>query len=293
MRLNENLESVYSRGEFGTGLRVRLVRARTLTRDRTSGSPERIVVPESLELAGPALALVPDPADDCADEAFETLLELTRTVDGRENLDLQHSHAIAALARNLARALGLDEEAARRAYLAGMFHDLGKIELPEMLLRKPGPLNTREWEEMARHAERGAELVDRIGGLRDVAEIVASHHERWDGVGYPNRIAGEAIPIEARIVSASDAFVTMTADRPFRQALPVASALTELIRSAGSGYDPNVVGAVLELAVERRLGIGEQARPSSRSAEPRGRGPQTSRILPPGRSVFRSEPLRR
>jgi putative nucleotidyltransferase with HDIG domain len=260
MRLKENLEGIYTRTEFGSGLRARLARARTLSRERTSAGLERIVVPESLELTGPALVLVPDPADDRADDAFETLLELTRRVDGRENLDLRHSRAIAALARNLARALGLDDEAARRAYLAGMFHDLGKIELPETLLRKPGPLNSREWERMASHAERGADLVDQIGGMRDVAQIVASHHERWDGVGYPNRIAGEAIPIEARIVSASDAFVTMTTDRPFRQALPVASALTELIRSAGSGYDPAIVGALLELAVERRLGIGEQAR---------------------------------
>jgi putative nucleotidyltransferase with HDIG domain len=260
MRLKDNLAEIYTRAEFGSGLRARLARSRTLSRERTKGTIDRIVVPESLELAGPALVLVPDADAGGEDEAFEALLELTRKVDGRENLDLRHSRAIAALARNLARAVGLDDEAARRAYLAGMFHDLGKIDLSEKLLRKPGPLSTREWEEMAGHAERGADLVDRIGGLRDVAEIVASHHERWDGVGYPNRIAGEAIPIEARIVSAADAFVTMTTDRPFRQALPVAGALTELIRGAGSGYDPAIIGALLELAVERRLGIGEQAR---------------------------------
>jgi putative nucleotidyltransferase with HDIG domain len=262
MRPKENLEKVYGRAEFGNGLRARLVRARSLSRDRTKGAIERIVVPESLELTGPLLTLVPDPVDDAEENAFEVLLDLTRTVDGRENLDLRHSRAIAALSRNLARALGLDEDAARRAYLAGMFHDLGKIDLSERLLCKPGPLSTREWEEMASHAEKGADLVDRIGGMRDVAEIVASHHERWDGVGYPNRIAGESIPIEARIVAASDAFVTMTSERPFRGALPVTAALTELIRSAGSGFDPAVVGALLELAVERRLGIEPSESPS-------------------------------
>jgi putative nucleotidyltransferase with HDIG domain len=232
--------------EFGTGLRARLERAQTLAREHTKG-----VVASALHVVGRREVETGDTADD----PFELLVELTRKVDGRENLDLQHSRAIATLSRNLAHALGLDADAAQRAYLAGMFHDLGKIELSERLLRKPGPLDSREWAEMASHAERGAELVDRIGGggMRDVAAIVASHHERWDGVGYPNQIAGEAIPIEARIVSASDAFVTMTSERPFRGALPVTAAMTELIRNAGSGFDPTVVGALLELAVERRL----------------------------------------
>lgn len=236
--------------EFGTGLRARLEHAQTLARERTKAPLDHLFVP-TLEVEVPELRVV----DGAADDAFELLLDLTRTVDGRENLDLRHSRAIAVVARSIAHALGLDAESAQRAYLAGMFHDLGKIDLPESLLRKPGPLDSGEWAEMAGHAERGAEMIDRIGGMRDVAEIVASHHERWDGVGYPNRIAGETIPIEARIVSASDAFVTMTNERPFRSALPVTAALTELIRGAGSGFDPTVVSALLELAVERRLGI--------------------------------------
>jgi putative nucleotidyltransferase with HDIG domain len=239
--------------EFGTGLRARLERAQSLARKNTKGSLTHVVVPTLQLIENPELAAVANGEDD----AFELLLDLSRKVDGRENLDLRHSRAIAVVSRSLAKALGLDADAVRRAYLAGMFHDLGKIELSERLLRKPGPLDTGEWAQMASHAERGAELVDRIGGMHDVASIVASHHERWDGVGYPNKIAGEAIPIEARIVSASDAFVTMTSERPFRGALPVTAALTELIRGAGSGFDPGVVGALLELAIERRLGIDE------------------------------------
>jgi putative nucleotidyltransferase with HDIG domain len=242
--------------EFGTGLRERLVRAGSLSRSAMKGSLEHIVIPSTLKLVEP-LTLVSEASEHARDDAFELLLDLSRRVDGRENLNLGHSRAIAVLSRNLARALGLDDEAVQRAYFAGMFHDLGKIELPESLLRKPGPLDDREWMQMATHAELGANLIDRIGGLRDVAEIVVSHHERWDGVGYPNRLAGEAIPIEARVVSASDAFVTMTSDRPFRSALPITAALTELIRNAGSGYDPSVVGALLELAVERRLDSSE------------------------------------
>jgi putative nucleotidyltransferase with HDIG domain len=238
--------------EFGTGLRARLDRAQTLARERTSGSVTGLVVPTLHVIEGSA-----GDSAEAMDDAFELLVDLTRKVDWRENLDLEHSRAIAAVSRSLALALGLDEESAHRAYLAGMFHDLGKIELPEAMLRKPGPLDQAEWMQMATHAERGAELVDRIGGMRDVAAVVASHHERWDGVGYPHKIAGEAIPIEARIVAASDAFVTMTSERPFRGALPVTAAITELIRGAGSGFDPAVVGVLLELAVERRLGIGD------------------------------------
>jgi putative nucleotidyltransferase with HDIG domain len=239
--------------EFGTGLRARLERAQTLARERTKAPLDHVVVPTLHLVETAELRAI----DGSADDAFELLLELSRKVDGRENLDLRHSRAIALVSRSIARALGLDADATQRAYLAGMFHDLGKIELSESLLRKPGPLDTGEWAEMASHAERGAELVDRIAGMHDVAAIVASHHERWDGVGYPNKIAGEVIPIEARIVSASDAFVTMTSERPFRRALPLTAALTELIRGAGSGFDPGVVGALLELTVERRLGINE------------------------------------
>jgi putative nucleotidyltransferase with HDIG domain len=252
----DNGRAAEGRLEFGTGLRARLERAQTVAREATKAPLDQLVVPTLTVVEEPELHVV----DDAVDDAFEHLLDLTRTVDGRENLDVRHSRAIAAASRNIAHALGLDADAAQRAYLAGMFHDLGKIELPESLLRKPGPLDTGEWEAMASHAERGAELVDRIGGMRDVAAIVASHHERWDGVGYPNRIAGERIPIEARIVSAADAFVTMTSERPFRGALPVTAALTELIRNAGSGFDPSVVGALLELTIERRLGIDARDR---------------------------------
>jgi putative nucleotidyltransferase with HDIG domain len=258
----ENRPTGEGRMEFGTGLRARLERAQTLARELTSARLGNLVVPTLHVVQESA----PEAVESAPDDAFEILLDLTRKVDGRENLDLRHSRAIAVVARSLAEALGLDESAGRRAYLAGMFHDLGKIELAESLLRKPGPLDTAEWAEMASHAERGAELVDRIGGMRDVAAIVASHHERWDGVGYPNKIAGEAIPIEARIVAASDAFVTMTSERPFRGALPVTAALTELIRGAGSGFDPAVVGALLELAVERRLGITQPGAASERPA---------------------------
>ena len=249
-------EQAGGRLEFGTGLRSRLVHAQTLARERTKGKAGHAAVPVLRVVEDPSF----EPVQATEDDAFQVLLELTHKVDGRENLDLRHSRAIAHVSRSLARALGLDVDAAERAYLAGMFHDLGKLELPETLLRKPGPLNSWEWEEMASHAERGAELVDRIGGMRDVAAIVASHHERWDGVGYPNKTSGESIPIEARIVAAADAFVTMTSERPFRGAMPVTTALTELIRGAGAGFDPAVISALLELAVERRLGLdGESA----------------------------------
>jgi putative nucleotidyltransferase with HDIG domain len=257
MRQKHNEEAVVDRPEFGTGLRARLEHARLLARDRTKGGRERLVAPDSFgrSVLLPTLTVVQGGGvdDPLESDAFDYLVDLGRKVDGRENLDLEHSRAIGLLSRDLARTLGLGEEVAGRAYLAGLFHDLGKIELSEALLRKPGPLDHREWAEMASHAERGAHLVDRIGGLSDVASIVVSHHERWDGDGYPHRIAGSDIPVEARIVAASDAFVTMTSDRPFRGAMSLTSALMEVLRNSGSGFDPEVVSALLGLAFERRL----------------------------------------
>ena len=249
------------RVEFGSGLRGRLERVGALSRDRTKLGLEQIAVPPSLRLADATLLLAPA-GHRTDDDVFELLFDLTRKVDGREQLDTSHSRAIAALARDVARAVGLDDKGVQRAYLAGMFHDLGKLELPENLLQKPGPLNAREWTQMTSHAKRGADLVDRLGGMRDVADIVVSHHERWDGVGYPNRIAGESIPMEARIVAACDTFVTMTSDRPFRNAMPVAVALKELIRCAGTSLDPTVVGALLELTFEKSAETEPAARPA-------------------------------
>ena len=112
--------------------------------------------------------------------------------------------------------MGLDAAAVSRSYLAGLLHDIGKLTLPEGLLQKPGPLDLGEWDDVRERSSVGAQLVARMTAVRDAAPIVAAHHERWDGTGYPSGLAGYEIPAEARIVAVADALVSMTSDRPYR-----------------------------------------------------------------------------
>jgi putative nucleotidyltransferase with HDIG domain len=260
--------------EFGTGLRDRLLRASKLAAERKRSVELAALNRRDVLTLVAAVEADPEPAVEPAtrittatslaelfvldglgvdEEDLDFFLMLASTVDGRESLSLDHSKAIAALSADLASILGLDADAAARTYLAGLVHDLGKIELSEALLRKPGPLSRSEWKEMTSHSGRGAELVERVSGLADVAQIVASHHERWDGVGYPYGLGGEEIPLEARIVGAADALISMTTQRPYRQRLTLPAALENLLRHAGSAHDPTVVSGLLRLAFEGKL----------------------------------------
>jgi two-component system cell cycle response regulator len=194
-------------------------------------------------------------------ERMELVASLARLVDDREGPDAGHSRAVASLASALALELDLDGKTVSRTYVAGLLHDLGKLALPDALLQKPGPLDAEEWVGMRRHAELGADLVARMAAVRDSAPIVAAHHERWDGAGYPNRLAGRQIPVEARILAVADAFVAMTSDRPYRAARSETSALTTIWRESGQRYDPAVVGALLALARDGRLKVEEAEEP--------------------------------
>jgi HD-GYP domain-containing protein (c-di-GMP phosphodiesterase class II) len=127
------------------------------------------------------------------------------------------------------------------------------------MLEKPGPLDEGEWDEMVRHPILGASLAAKITVVRDAAPIIAAHHERWDGAGYPLRLDGERIPAEARIVAVADALVAMTSERPYRRAQTETSALTTIWRESGERYDPAVVSALLALAREGRLDLPERS----------------------------------
>jgi HD-GYP domain-containing protein (c-di-GMP phosphodiesterase class II) len=137
-----------------------------------------------------------------------------------------------------------------------MLHDVGKVAIPNALLNKPGPLNDAEWEIMRTHTVEGQRMLDRVGGfMRDVGAIVRGSHERWDGGGYPDGLAAEAIPLEARIIAACDAYNAMTTTRPYRTAMDPAAAADELRRCSGSQFDPKVVEALLVV-----VGIAAPAR---------------------------------
>ena len=160
-----------------------------------------------------------------------------------------HSRAVVDLVLAVCDRLGLDGASRRNAEFVALLHDVGKIRIPNSIINKPGPLDPEERAIVNTHTIEGQRLLERVGGLlAEIGELVRSCHERWDGRGYPDGLAGEEIPIISRIVCCCDAFHAMTTPRPYRPARPVAEALAELRLHAGSQFDPRVVG-VLEAVV--------------------------------------------
>jgi putative nucleotidyltransferase with HDIG domain len=155
---------------------------------------------------------------------------------------LRHGARVAALAVPLGASLGLDARRLAVLRRAALLHDVGKQHLPRDLLDKPGPLLRHERRAVEAHALIGANILGSVG-LVEEATVVRHHHERWDGEGYPDRLVGEEIPVEARIVLLADAYDAMTSGRPYRRAVTPAAALTEIERSGGGQLDPAVVGA--------------------------------------------------
>ncbi|HZD87718.1 MAG TPA: HD domain-containing phosphohydrolase, partial [Gaiellaceae bacterium] len=173
---------------------------------------------------------------------------LVRFVDARDPSTATHSEVVSGLCEGIGVELGLDPEMVDHLRLAGLLHDLGKIGLPDAILRAPRPLTDEEYEIVKRHPEFGHSLLDGMG-IDPVDDWVLHHHEHWDGSGYPTGLAGEDIPLGARIILAADAFEAITADRPYRKAQSQEAALAELRAHAGTQFDPDVVAAL-----ERHLG---------------------------------------
>jgi len=166
--------------------------------------------------------------------------------DLREGSLAAHSREVAQLSAAIARRLGLSDGDVLHVQLAGWLHDVGKIAVPDAILTKPGPLTDAEWQTMHTHPAVGADLLRHFPELAPACAAVRHHHERFDGTGYPDRLAGEQIPLGARIVAAADAYSAMTADRPYRAPRSLPEAIDELRRSAGSQLDPAVVTALLD-----------------------------------------------
>lgn len=177
---------------------------------------------------------------------------LAAAVDAKDPYTAGHSEAVAQLSRRVARVLGLDELKAHRVYLAGVLHDVGKTVVPSRILGKAGSLTEEELAIMLGHVEAGAEIVRSISGLASLAPIIAASHERMDGFGYPRRLAGNDIPLEARINLVVDAYNALTTDRPYRAASSSDDALSELAAHAGTQFDPRVLAA-FRIAVTGRL----------------------------------------
>lgn len=170
-----------------------------------------------------------------------TVEALAGLVEARDHCTGEHVDAVAALAVRLALELGLDTSDAHTIGLAARLHDVGKVAIPDAILRKPGRLNAEEAELMQTHPAVGAAVIARVPALSPLAPIIRGHHEWWNGTGYPDRLMGDEIPLGARIVTVADAYKAMTADRPYRRGCPPAVALNELRRCAGTQFDPAVV----------------------------------------------------
>jgi HD-GYP domain-containing protein (c-di-GMP phosphodiesterase class II) len=177
-----------------------------------------------------------------------TALLLGDVVEADHDYTGAHSRDVVELALRVGRRLGLDARSLRNLEFGALLHDVGKITIPKEIIDKPGKLNDAEWAIMKTHTLEGQRMLDSVGGvLGEVGVIVRGSHEDYDGTGYPDGLAGDAIPIESRICSACDAFSAMTTDRSYRKAMPLSAAITELRRCAGTQFDPRVIDALVEI----------------------------------------------
>jgi HD-GYP domain-containing protein (c-di-GMP phosphodiesterase class II) len=181
------------------------------------------------------------------EHAFTTTLAVvTSTVEAKDDYTACHGSDVAGLAERVALRMGLDAKKAREVHYAAMLHDMGKIAVPSEILCKQGPLDEDEWAVMRSHTVVGAELVERIDAFAHLAPAVRSSHERMDGMGYPDGLVGEQIPLSARIIAACDTYDAIVTDRPYRAARTPLQARGELLRVAGSQLDERVVDVLLE-----------------------------------------------
>ena len=172
--------------------------------------------------------------------SLATLLGLRDGYTGR------HSDTVVDLCEGVARRVGVTGAEMAHLHIAAHLHDLGKIGVPDQILHKPGPLDDAEWSIMREHPVWGAYALESIPGFEEAALAVRHHHERWDGTGYPDGLAAEAIPIGARVIAVCDAYEAMTSHRPYREALPDPVARERIVAGTGSHFDPAVVWGLLD-----------------------------------------------
>jgi PAS domain S-box-containing protein/putative nucleotidyltransferase with HDIG domain len=199
----------------------------------------------------------------------ETLRQLAIAAEYRDDETYQHTERVGHVASRLALELGLPAGQVTLLRQAAPLHDVGKLAIPDCILLKPGRLTAEEFDVMKTHAELGARLLSSGSSrvLQTAAVIAATHHERWDGTGYPKGLAGDAIPLVGRIVAVADVFDALTHDRPYKQAWPVERACAEIERSAGGQFDPRVVTAFLGLRGDLET-VGDEVDNAQLAPEP-------------------------
>jgi hypothetical protein len=171
---------------------------------------------------------------------------LLAALGARDGYTEAHSHAVVDMSLAIGRRLGLDDQALTDLEWVALLHDIGKIGVSDDILRKPGKLTEDEWAQMRLHPQIGEQIIASMPPLAHLASSIRAEHERWDGGGYPDGLAGEQIPLASRIVLVSDAYHAMTSDRPYRAAMSRADAVAELSRNAGTQFCPTVTAAALD-----------------------------------------------
>ena len=175
---------------------------------------------------------------------YATVNSLSAAVEAKDEYTAGHLLRVTRYGLAMMRLIAPEELGPDRQYEYGfMLHDIGKLAVPDAVLRKEGPLTDDEWTIMRLHPEIGRRIISGIGFLKDASEIVYSHHERWDGKGYPRGLRGENVPLGARVFAVADSFDAMTSDRPYRSAMPIEDAFDELRRNSGSQFWPVAVEA--------------------------------------------------
>lgn len=212
-----------------------------------------------------------------------SLRALSAAIDAKDRYTCGHSERVAHVASELARLAGMDEHTCERVHIGGLLHDVGKIGVPEAVLCKPGRLSDDEFAAIKRHPEIGHRILKDIPRLADILPGVLHHHERWDGRGYPHRLAGEQIPMMARLLAIADTFDAMSSTRSYRPAMPRQDVLAEIGRCAGTQFDPALAPLIL------RLDLGAYDRLFSRHAAEHGVSPAST----PGQPAPADLPERR
>ena len=208
--------------------------------------------------------------DDLQDLLMGVLHALTSSIDAKDPYTCGHSHRVALISKKLAEMAGFDSHRIERIYLAGLLHDIGKIGIPESLLRKTGKLSADEYDEVQKHPEVGAMILKGIRQMSDLIPAILHHHERPDGRGYPNGLSGKEIPTEALIVGLADSLDAMTSSRTYRGAMPLDVVATEIRRYSGTQFDPYLAELLLSLNLEDFLAEVKKAGASYNSTNLQG-----------------------
>ena len=262
---------------------------------------DRAGVPAMALVLGPALLMQyffnvyrerAEALSELSEANLSFALGMMRALEAADPYTAGHSTAVGVYARDLAVSLGFTARQAALVQLAALLHDVGKIGVPDAILRKPGRLDQREWEEIRRHPVTGEEIAREVPALRIVSETIRHHHERPDGTGYPDGLAGPSIPQASLIVGVADAYSAMTQPRAYRDARPPEEAVAELARCAGTQFDEGVVQAFVELLTRQDATLPQRLGPDVRARAPAPRDPgragQQRPPAPPTRASGRS-----